>query len=154
MLSGERLVNLYQKNQEMKSMLTILFALHFFTPLATFSQVAPNRGKQPAAVKVLPINDVEETSNGISGILKTKLALSDAQGPIVAELLTEFLKSKSGILSLAKSNPTDYKSKFMGIQNKLFESLKPILSAAQYTKFLDLKPKASDTANLLNHLFN
>lgn len=138
----------------MKSILTILFTLHFFTPLATFSQLAPERGKQPAAVKVLLINDVEKTSMGISGLLKTKLALSDAQGPKVAELLKEFLKSKSGILSLAKSNPIDYKSKFMDIQNNLFESLKPILSAAQYTKFLDLKPKASDTGNLLNHLFN
>ena len=137
----------------MKSFLTILFALHFFTPIVTFSQLATDRGRQPAAVKVLPINDVEETAIGISGMLKTKLALSDVQGPKVAELLTEFLKSKSGILSLAKSNPSEYKGKFMGIQNKLFESLKPILSAAQYTKFLDLKPKASDNANLLNHLF-
>lgn len=138
----------------MKSILTILFALYFLIPLATFSQIAPDRGKQPASVKVLPINDVEETTMGITGLLRTKLALSDAQGPKVAELLTGFLKSKSGILSLAISNPTEYKSKFMGIQNKLFENLNPILSAAQYTKFLDLKPKASDTGNLLNHLFN
>jgi hypothetical protein len=86
-------------------------------------------------------------------ILKTKLALSDPQGPKITELLTEFLKSKTGILSLAKSNPADYLSKFGGIQNKFFEGLKASLSAAQYTKFLGLKPKASDSENLLNHLF-
>ncbi len=139
----------------MKNILFILFAVNLLASVSANAQGPGDRGKQPpAALKVLPIADVEETSNGLLGLLKTKLALSDAQGPKVAELLTEFLKTKSGILSLAKSNPAEYKSKFMGIQGNLFENLKPILSAAQYTKFLDLKPKASDNSNLLNHMFN
>ena len=104
-------------------------------------------------IDVLPITDVAETTSGLMGILKTKLALSDAQSPKITGLLTDFLKSKSGILSLAKTNPADYLSKFGGIQNKLLGGLKTALSAAQYTKFLGLKPKASDTDNLLSHLF-
>ena len=101
----------------MKSILTILFALHFFTPIVTFSQLAPDRGRQPAEVKVLPINDVEETSIGISGMLKTKLALSDVQGPKVAELLTEFLKSnqvfchsQKAILQTTRANSWVFKT--------------------------------------------
>lgn len=104
-------------------------------------------------IEVLPIKDVSETTSGLMGILKTKLALSDAQSPKITGLLTDFLKSKSGILSLANSNPTEYLSKFGGIKNKLFAGLKTALSGAQYTKFLGLKPKASDSENLLNHLF-
>jgi len=117
-----------------------------------YAQSGLDKTKQKP-IDVLPINDVAQTTSGLMGILKTKLALSDAQSPKITELLTDFLQSKSGILSLAKTNPADYLSKFGAIQNKLFGGLKTTLSAAQHTKFLGLKPKASDSDNLLNHLF-
>ena len=117
-----------------------------------FAQSAIDKAKQ-TPIDVLPITDVAATTSDLMGILKSKLALSDAQSPKITGLLTDFLKSKTGILSLAKSNPADYLSKFGGIQGKLFSGLKAALSAAQYTKFLGLKPKASDAANLLGHLF-
>ncbi len=117
-----------------------------------YAQSVLDKAKQ-TPLDVLPITDVAGTATDLMGILKPKLALSDAQGPKITGLLTDFLKSKSGILSLAKSNPADYLSKFGGIQNKLFSGLKTALSAAQYTKFLGLKPKASDVGNLLGHLF-
>ena len=120
--------------------------------IAGSSLLAQKPDKQ-IPIEVLPISDVAETTSGLMGVLKTKLALSDDQSPKISGLLTDFLKSKTGILSLAKSNPADYLSKFGAIQSKLFDGLKTALSGAQYTKFLGLKPKASDSENLLNHLF-
>ena len=117
-----------------------------------FAQSVIDKAKQ-TPIDVLPITDVAATTSDLMGILKSKLALSDAQSPKITGLLTDFLKSKTGILSLAKSNPADYLSKFGGIKGMLFSGLKTALSAAQYTKFLGLKPKASDAANLLGHLF-
>ena len=120
--------------------------------IAGSSLLAQKPDKQ-TPLEVLPISDVAGTTSSLMGILKTKLALSDDQSPKISGLLTDFLKSKTSILSLAKSNPADYLSKFGGIQSKLFDGLKTALSGAQYTKFLGLKPKASDSENLLNHLF-
>jgi len=117
------------------------------------SGVLAQKPDKQTPIEVLPIKDVSETTKGLMNILKTKLALSDAQSPKITGLLTDFLRTKSGILSLANSNPADYLSKFGGIQSKLFDRLKTALSGAQYTKFLGLKPKASDSENVLNHLF-
>lgn len=131
----------------------ILFLITIFIAMCGSGLHAQKGLPKQTPIDVLPITNVAETTSGLMGILKTKLALSDAQSPKITGLITDFLKSKSGILSLAKSNPADYLSKFGGIQNKLFGGLKTALSAAQYTKFLGLKPKASDTDNLLSHFF-
>ena len=136
----------------MKKILVLTSILITLVGSGLYSQSALNKAKQ-TPIDVLPISDVAASTNDLMSILKTKLALSDAQSPKITGLLTDFLKSKSGILSLAKTNPADYLSKFGGLQNKLFGGLKTALSAAQYTKFLGLKPKASDSENLLNHLF-
>ena len=138
----------------MKNILFVLIILFASTTLSTNAQGVTDKAKQASTgLNILPISDIGGTANGILGLLKPKLALSDAQSPKVTGLLTDFLKSKSGILGLAQSNPADYKSKFEGIQDKLFGGFKTIVSGAQYTKLLGLKPKASDTGNLLNHLF-
>ncbi len=136
----------------MKKILVFITILIAVGGSSIYAQTVIDKAKQ-TPIDVLPITDVAKTTNDLMGILKPKLALSDAQSPKISGLLTDFLKSKSGILSLAKSNPADYLSKFGGIQNKLFGGLKTALSGAQYTKFLGLKPKASDAANLLGHLF-
>lgn len=138
----------------MKKILFALFICSAALPITVNGQDVLDKAKQTGSpLNVLPISDIGGTANGLLGLLKPKLALSDAQGPKLTGLLTEFLTSKSSILSLAKSNPTDYINKFGGIQGKLFSGLKTLLSAAQYTKFLGLKPKASDAGNLLSHLF-
>ena len=134
----------------MKKILFLFAVLFIMVGTGLHAQVT----KPTAPIEVLPINDIASTVGSLMDILKPKLALSDAQSPKITGLLTDFLKSKSGILSLAKSKPADYLSKFSGIQNKLLGGLKTALSAAQYTKFLDLKPKASDEGNVLNHLFH
>ena len=133
----------------MKKMLLLTSILIVITSSGLLAQ----KPDKQTPIEVLPIKDISETTNGLMGILKTKLALSDPQSPKITGLLTDFLKSKSGIISLASSNPAEYLSKFGGIQSKLFDGLKTALSGAQYTKFLGLKPKASDSENLLNHLF-
>jgi len=133
----------------MKKMLLLTSILIVITGSSLLAQ----KPDKQTPIEVLPIKDVSETTNSLMGILKTKLALSDPQSPKITGLLTDFLKSKSGILSLANSNPAEYLSKFGGIQSKLFDGLKTALSGAQYTKFLGLKPKASDSENLLNHFF-
>jgi len=136
----------------MKKMLLLTSLIITIAGSGLHAQTALNKTKQ-TPIDVLPISDVAGTTKGLMGILKTKLALSDDQSPKISGLITDFLKSKMGILSLAKNNPADYLSKFGGIQSKLFDRLKTALSGAQYTKFLGLKPKASDSENLLNHLF-
>lgn len=134
--------------------LLIAVTLISFLALPAFSQSVLDQAKTAGQVlEVLPISDVSGTANKLLGLLKPKLALSDPQGPKVTGLLTDFLTAKSGILSLAKSNPTEYTSKFTGIKDKLFNGLKTVLSAAQYTKLLGLKPKTSSASNLLSHLF-
>ena len=138
----------------MKKILFVLIILNTRTTLTTVAQGISDKTTQtPSGLNILPISDIEGTAKGIMGLLRPKLALSDAQSPKVTGLVTDFLKSKSGILSLAQSNPADYKNKFSSIQDNLFTDLKKILSGAQNTKFLGLKPKASDAGNLLNHLF-
>jgi hypothetical protein len=133
-------------------LLTGLFVL--FAIGSSFGQDALNKAKQAGkALDILPLGDISSTTNDIMGLLKPKLALSDAQSPKVSSLVGDFLNSKSGIVSLAKTNPGEYGSKFGGIQNKLFSGLKAVLIAAQYTKFLGLKPKTSSAGNLLSHLF-
>lgn len=135
----------------------ILIACLLFTATVavnqSYGQGLLDKAKKAAGLNVLPISDVSGTANSILGVLKPKLALSDGQLPKITPLLTEFLTSKSGILGLAKSNPTEYTNKFSGIKTKLFNGLKTALTAAQYSKLLGLKPKASDAGNVLSHLF-
>lgn len=96
--------------------------------------------------------DVKGIANSIMGKLGP-LALTAAQNPKVLTTVTDFLNKKSGILGLAKSAPTEYASKFAGLNSNLLGQLKGIFTATQYTKFLGLKPKSNDMANPLSHLF-
>ncbi|HTE28228.1 hypothetical protein [Flavitalea sp.] len=102
---------------------------------------------------VLPIGDVGATANSILGVLKPKLSLNETQTPRVLEAVTGFLQSKSGILDLATSNPTGYATKFGGIKDKLFSTLKTALTANQFKNMLSLKPKSSSSGDVLSHLF-
>jgi len=132
----------------MKNIVLFLFIL-----IAGTESIHAQARPAPKPLDVLPITNIAETASGLLGILKTKLAMSDTQGPKMTSLLTEFLNSKSGIIPLARTNPADYTVKFAGIKEKFLNGLKSELTSAQYTKFLGLKPKASETDNLLHHLF-
>ena len=121
----------------MKKILLLTSLLITIAGSGLHAQTALNKTKQ-TPIDVLPISDVAGTTNGLMGILKTKLALSDDQSPKISGLLTDFLKSKTSILSLAKNNPADYLSKFGGIQSKLFDGLKTALSGAQYLSLIHI----------------
>lgn len=97
--------------------------------------------------------DVGSIASSIMGQLTPSLALTGAQQPKVQNLLTGFLKKKAAILPLQQSNPSAYTSKFGGLQKGIFSKLKTLLTLSQYTKFLGLKPKTNDAANVLSQLF-
>lgn len=139
----------------MKQIFAILFLLAV-SGTAAFAQANPS----PAAVapKVLDAAktqgfDVKSLATGIIGQLTPALGLSATQKPSVLTAVTGFLKDKSGILGLAKTDKAAYATKFAGLQGGLFGKLKTILSVAQYTKFLGLKPKTNDVTNGLSQLF-
>ncbi|WP_343703311.1 hypothetical protein [Chitinophaga sp.] len=97
--------------------------------------------------------DVKSMANSILGKLTPALGLSAVQKPGVLNAVTGFLTDKSGIMGLAKTDKAAYATKFAGLQNGLLGKLKTILSVAQYTKFLGLKPKTNDVTNVLSQLF-
>jgi hypothetical protein len=96
---------------------------------------------------------VANTATSIMSVLKSKLSLNESQSPKILESVTDFLKAKSGIVSLAKSDPAGYVSKFGEIKDRLISTFKTELTAQQFTKLLNLKPKTSTAGNVLSHLF-
>ncbi len=97
--------------------------------------------------------DVNSMSGDILSKLTSSLALTDVQKPKVSSVVTDFLKEKSGIMSLATTDKTKYSSKFAALTAKYFPKMKALLTAAQYTKFLGLKPEKSVASNALSQLF-
>lgn len=97
--------------------------------------------------------DVNSLSGDILSKLTTSLALTDVQKPKVTTLVTDFLKEKSGIMSLATTDKAKYFSKFEELTSKFFPKMKTALTAAQYTKFLGLKPTTNVASNALSQLF-
>lgn len=148
----------------MKQFIAIVF-LTALTGSAAFAQSslpksAPAPAPKPtaAAPQVLDAAkaqgfDVKSMANSILGKLTPALGLSAVQKPGVLNAVTGFLTDKSGIMGLAKTDKAAYASKFAGLQNGLLGKLKTILSVAQYTKFLGLKPKTNDVTNVLSQLF-
>ena len=97
--------------------------------------------------------DVNSMSGDILSKLTSSLALTDVQKPKVSSVVTDFLKEKSGIMSLATTDKTKYASKFAELTAKYFPKIKAALTAAQYTKFLGLKPDKNVVSNALSQLF-
>ena len=109
-------------------------------------------GKAATAAKSAEI-DVNSLSGDILSKLTSALALTDVQKPKVSTLVTDFLKEKSGIMSLATTDKTKYASKFAELTAKYFPKIKAAITAAQYTKFLGLKPEKNVASNALSQLF-
>ena len=138
----------------MKRLFLAVLAILSFSTIAVKAQSLPETAKKAGQVAgVLPIGDVAETANSILGVLKPKLSLNETQAPKVLDAVTGFLQSKSGIIDQATSNPAGYATKFGGIKDKLFSTLKTVLTTSQFTNMLGLKPKASAATDVLSHLF-
>ena len=93
------------------------------------------------------------TSNGAGAILQTltsKLGLSTAQKPQVADIVGQFLTQKSALSGTEEQKKTKFGQLFAGLKTKLAA----VLTAVQLQKLLSLKPAAGDTSNPLSKLFN
>lgn len=97
--------------------------------------------------------DVNSLSSGIMSKLTSGLALTNIQKPEVLKMVTSFLQQKSSILSLASTDKTKYASKLSGLTSDLKSKLKRVLTTAQFTKFLSLKPQTNTATNVLSQLF-
>lgn len=118
------------------------------TSSVTFAQSSVlDKAKSTAQAAGLDVNGI---ANSVLGKLSPALSLTETQKPSVLTAVTGFLKDKSGIMNTDKAG---YASKFAGLQGGLFKKLKTLLTVAQYTKFLGLKPKTNDATNALSQLF-
>jgi hypothetical protein len=97
--------------------------------------------------------DVNALKSQIMSQLTPKLALNADQKTNVLNLVTNFLDQKAGIISLAKTNNNKYIAELAKLTEKLNAGLKTALTAQQFSKFLALKPKTNDPANILSQLF-
>lgn len=97
--------------------------------------------------------DVNSLTGSIMSQLTSKLALTSAQQPKVTSIITDYLKQKATITSLAKTDKTASASKLKTLTSSLTSNLKTVLTAAQFTKFLGLKPATNSATNVLSQLF-
>ncbi|HVI44626.1 MAG TPA: hypothetical protein VM802_07145 [Chitinophaga sp.] len=140
----------------MKKVFITVVCIGSFTATYLQAQSIPDEARKATGIIQSSAGGASSTVTAGKSILSQltpSLGLSGAQQPKVLDLVTGFLKQKAGILPLQQTNPAAYTSKFSGLQGGLFSKLKTILTAAQFAKFLGLKPKASDVTNVLSQLF-
>lgn len=135
----------------------LIFALSFGFLLSANAQVSTSSLKSVAKKATTAATatgiDVNSVSEKVMTKLTTALALTKDQQPKVLSTVTNFLKSKSEILPLATSDKSKYTTQLNALTSNLTSKLKPILTAAQYTKFLGLKPTTNTASNVLSQLF-
>ena len=131
-----------------------IIALSFGILLSSNAQISTSSLKNTAKkVSTAAGLDVNAVSEQIMSKLTTALNLTKEQQPKVLSAVTNFLKSKSEILPLAASDKSKYTTQLNTLTSNLTSKLKPILTAAQYTKFLGLKPTTNTASNVLSQLF-
>ena len=100
------------------------------------------------------LGDIGKTAAGIGDLLTSQLTLPAAKKAPLTDAVGSFLNEKQKISGLAKTNPTQYLSKFNPLQTNLFGKMKGIMGAAAFTKFLGMKPSGKNIAsNTLSNLF-
>jgi len=97
--------------------------------------------------------NVKSLTTSIMNKLVPALTITDDQKPGVTDAISGFLVQKSKILPLKQSDPPTYSKKQSSLFNTLKSKLGSVLSGNQFTKFLAMKPKKSDTSNALWNLF-
>ena len=137
----------------MKRIILAISCVCFMGVATTQAQSILDQAKKTAGSVSGSSFDAGGIASSILGKLTPALSLTSAQQPKIQNLLTGFLKKKAAILPLQQSNPTDYTSKFGGLQKGIFSKLKTLLTLSQYTKLLGLKPKTNDATNVLSQLF-
>lgn len=133
-----------------KIFLTIAIA---FAANAGFSQTALQKAQTATQTGSAVASAFGVSTTDVLAKLTPALNLTAIQKPQVLAAVTSFAKEKSGILSLAKTDNANYLTKLAGLQGGLFSKLKTTLTAAQYAKFLGLKPTNATATNALSALF-
>lgn len=101
------------------------------------------------------VNNAAKTAKELSSTLKSALGLSSKQQVNLASTFTKYIKNTNGIAKLANSDAATYAAKLAGINTNTLNSVKSILTAAQYAKLLGLtggnasSSALSTAANLL-----
>jgi hypothetical protein len=99
------------------------------------------------------LGDITGTTNSVVDKLTSQLGLPASQKGALTEAVGGFLKQKQGIMGLAGSDPSAYLSKFAPMQQGLFGKMKGIMGAANFSKFMNLKPGGNGAGNVLSNLF-
>ncbi|WP_199117303.1 hypothetical protein [Pedobacter sp. ASV28] len=131
-----------------KTILTIAIALGASGAFAQTSLASKiNQATQTATTA----STYASQASAVASKLNSVLALTGTQKPQVATIVTDYLKSKANISSLATTNASDYTSKLSDLNSGMFSKLKTALTAVQYAKLLGLK--TSKTTDVLSALF-
>jgi len=138
-----------------KITLSLLFVAAFFIIGAQVPVNPSNTIATPKDfIKPPEIGHVKYTTMHIVDDLISKLSLPVGKRSSLTVAVNGFLTTKKDIAGLAETNPTDYTSKFGGMQQVLFGKLKTIMGESAFTKFLRMKPSGAAVAgNPLSHLF-
>lgn len=152
-------LSIFAYNQNIFTMKKLLIILILsITSSVAFSQGILKKVQSAASSNVstssLPsLSNIGSVKDAIMAKLTPSLGLTAAQKPTVSTDITDYLKSKAGIMPLANTNKTEYASKSTSLISGLSGKLKTALTAAQYAKFLGLKPSAPSAGNVLSSLF-
>lgn len=142
-------INLNEKNEKV----LFIFTLFIVVILNANAQISTG-ALQDAVNKASTAGfDVNALSSSVLSKLTPSLSLTDVQKPQVSSLITTFLQQKSKILNLSTTDKVKYAAQLAGLISTLQAKLKPVLSASQFTKFLNLKPTTNTPTNVLSQLF-
>jgi len=139
---------LVPKIQMRKTILTFAIALGATTAFAQTNLTS--KLSQATKTATTASNYATQASN-IATKLNTVLSLTNTQKPQVASIVTDYLKSKANLSTLATTDASAYSSKLSGLNSGMFSKLKTVLTATQYAKLLGLK--TSPTVDAVSALF-
>lgn len=102
---------------------------------------------------VLSQGNTLKSASGVMAKLGPTLALSGTQKEKVTAIVAGFIKNKAALSPLQQTDKPVYASKLSALQGGLSSKLKTVLTVAQYSKFLGLKPATPSPTSLLSTLF-
>lgn len=131
-----------------KTILTLTIALG---ATVTFAQTSLTSKLNQATKTATAASNYATQASTIATKLNSVLSLTNTQKPQVASIVTDYLKSKANLSSLATTNASAYTSKLTSLNSGMMGKMKSVLTAVQYAKLLGLK--TSPTADAVSALF-
>lgn len=131
-----------------KTILTLTIALG---ATVTFAQTSLTSKLNQATKTATTASNYATQASTIATKLNSVLSLTNTQKPQVASIVTDYLKSKANLSSLATTNASAYTSKLTSLNSGMMGKMKSVLTAVQYAKLLGLK--TSPTVDAVSALF-